>query len=174
MKQKQFTLFVLTMALGLTIVLDRCSPAPASSEAMSVAPETVVESFYNWYLGYPGNPLVDGAYRSSEYLTTEFVRKADEIIASFDKGGYDPFLCAQDIPESFAVNEAVISGDEAGVVVHTSFEGHMFTVDLQRVDGQWKITDIICSVSESQPGWVTYRMSIITLSSGRTGTTSGR
>jgi len=154
-KQKQFTLFVLTMALGLTIVLDRCSPAPASSEAMSVAPETVVESFYNWYLGYPGNTIVDGAYRSSEYLTTEFVRKVDEIIASFDKGGYDPFLCAQDIPESFTVDKATVSGEEASVVVHeiwnpgTQYESvHNVTVALRMVDGQWKIADVICLAPE--------------------------
>jgi hypothetical protein len=107
MKEKQFTLFVLSIAVGLTIVLGRCSPVPTSSEAMSATPETVVESFYNWYIGYPGNALVDGAYRSSEYLTTEFVRKVDEIIASFDKGGYDLFLCAQDIPGEFAIEKAV-------------------------------------------------------------------
>jgi hypothetical protein len=123
---------------------------------MSATPETVVKSFYNWYAGYPGNQLVDGAYRPSEYLTTEFIRKVDEIIASFDKGGYDPFLCAQDIPESFTVDEGVISGKEANVVVHTSFEGHIFTIDLQQVDEQWKIADISCSVSEPLPVWVTY------------------
>jgi hypothetical protein len=118
MKERQFTLFVLSMAIALTVVLGRCSPVPASSKAMSATPEMVVESFYNWYAGYPGNPLADGVYRSSEYLTTEFVRKVDEIIASFDKGGYDPFLCAQDIPGEFAIEKAVVSGDQASVVVH--------------------------------------------------------
>ena len=42
----------------------------------------------------------------------------DEIIASFDKGGYDPFLCAQDIPGEFAIEKAVVSGDQASVIVH--------------------------------------------------------
>ena len=151
MKGKQFTLFVLSMAVGLTIVLGRCSPVPVSSEAMSATPEAVVESFYNWYIGYPGNALVDGAYRSSEYLTTEFVRKVDEIIASFDKGGYDPFLCAQDVPAEFTLEKAVVSGKEASVVVHeiwnpgTQYELiHDVTVALRLVNGQWKISDIIC------------------------------
>lgn len=155
MKEKQFTLFVLSMAIGLTVVLGRCSPVPAPSEAMSATPETVVESFYNWYIGYPGNPLVDGAYRSSEHLTTEFVRKVDEIIASFDKGGYDPFLCAQDVPGSFTVDKAVVSGEEARVVVHgiwnpgTQYElNHGVTVILRMVNGQWKIADVICPVPE--------------------------
>jgi hypothetical protein len=42
----------------------------------------------------------------------------DEIIASFDKGGYDPFLCAQDIPGGFTIEKAVVSGDQASVVMH--------------------------------------------------------
>jgi hypothetical protein len=87
---------------------------------------------------------------------THLEEKVDEIIASFDKGGYDPFLCAQDIPESFTVDEGVISGKEANLVVHTTFEGHVFTIDLQQVDEQWKIADISCSVSEPLPVWVTY------------------
>jgi hypothetical protein len=45
MKEKQFTVFVLSMAVGLTIVLGRCSPVPASSEAMSATPEKVVRYF---------------------------------------------------------------------------------------------------------------------------------
>jgi hypothetical protein len=52
---------------------------------------------------------VDGAYRSSEYLTPEFVRKVDEIVASFDKGGYDPFLCAQDISGEFTVQCSLLA-----------------------------------------------------------------
>lgn len=154
MKEKQTTLFVLSIAIGLTVVLGRCSPVPASSEAMSATPETVVESFYNWYAGYPGNSLVDGAYRSSEYLTEELIQKVDGIIASFDKGGYDPFLCAQDIPGKFAIEKAVMSGEEASVIVHeiwnagTQYElNRDVIVVLRVVNGQWKIADIICNAS---------------------------
>jgi hypothetical protein len=69
----------------------------------------------------------------------------DAIIASFDdKGGYDPLLCAQDVPESFTVGEAVVFGDTATLAVHTSFEGHGFTVALQRVDGLWRVSDVLC------------------------------
>jgi hypothetical protein len=45
MKEKLFTVFVLSMAVGLTIMLGRCSPVPASSEAMSATPEKVVRYF---------------------------------------------------------------------------------------------------------------------------------
>ncbi len=36
-------------------------------QATSQAEQTV-QSFYDWYLSYDGNPLVDHAYRSSRYL----------------------------------------------------------------------------------------------------------
>jgi hypothetical protein len=54
------------------------------------------------------------------YKPCTFSRQVtDEIIASFDRGGYSPFLCAQDIPDSVTVDEATISGDTASVTVHT-------------------------------------------------------
>jgi hypothetical protein len=117
--------------------------------AVRMAPEEVVEGFYWWYIGYPGNPMADGVYRSSEYLADEFVQKVDAIIASFDRGGYDPFLCAQDVPGELTVEEAVVSGDGASLAVHTSFEGHTFTVELRRVDGRWRISDVICPGTET-------------------------
>ena len=106
MNTKQLLLLVVSVVVALSFVLGGCSPAPASSatfEAAAVAPEQVVERFYDGYLGYPGNVLVDGAYRSSEYLAEEFVQKVDKIIASFEKGGYDPFLYTQSVPGSVRV-----------------------------------------------------------------------
>ncbi len=125
---------------------------------VTTTPGEVVEGFYWWYIGYPGNPMADGAYRSSGNLTEEFVQKMDEIIASLDRGGYDPFLCAQDIPGELTFEETLVSGDEASVVVHTSLEGHMFTVELQQVDGQWKMSAVICPEAgtgeeKSTAGW---------------------
>jgi len=136
----------------LAVALSGCAPVRALSKPRTPAPQEVVESFYDWYLSYPGNVIADGAYGSSEYLTESFVEKVDETIASFDKGGYDPFLCAQDIPGDVVVDdEAVVSGGEATVVVHqvwnpgTEYESvHDLTVVLQTVNGQWRIADILC------------------------------
>jgi hypothetical protein len=127
--------------------------SPLPEGPIPVTPEGAAAGFYSWYIWYArevGNPLVDGVYRSSEYLTEGFVQKVDGIIASFDKGGYDPFLCAQDIPESFTVDEALVSGDRASLVVHTSFEGHTFVVEAEQVNGRWAISDVICAASEDE------------------------
>ena len=71
MNTRRITLLVLSVTVGLTVLLCGCSPAPspAAGSPSSATPEEVVESFYRWYIDYPGNQLADGAYRSSEYFT---------------------------------------------------------------------------------------------------------
>jgi hypothetical protein len=147
MNRGKLALSVLGIIVGLAVLLSGCGPAPEPVDASPAhaTPREVVESFYAWYVDYPGNPMVEGAYRSSEYLDEAFVQKVDGIIASFDRGGYDPFLCAQDVPASFTVEDAVVSGDEAHVVVRTSFEGHSFTVVLRPVNERWEISDVLCA-----------------------------
>jgi hypothetical protein len=86
MKAKQLILFVLSAAIGLTAALGGCSPAAPTSDMTPMTPEEVVEHFYNWYLGYiadhsfgePHHPLLDRAYRASEYLTDTFILQVDE------------------------------------------------------------------------------------------------
>ncbi|MFP3897642.1 MAG: DUF3828 domain-containing protein [Anaerolineales bacterium] len=160
MNAKRFLwmLVVMTACVALSgcasLVADGAEPAPTPTETpepaqpVAEAPEAVVEAFYSWYLDYSsetGNPMVDEAYKSSEYLTDAFVQEVDELLASFEGGGYDPFLCAQDVPQEISVVEMNFSGDhEAQVGVQTSFEGHSFDVLLQREGDQWKIADVIC------------------------------
>jgi hypothetical protein len=161
--------FVLSIFVFLAVASSGCAPVRALSRSRTVATGDhgksdesaarqnvmageVVERFYDWYLSYPGNVAAEGAYRSSEYLTPSFVEKVDEIIASFDRGGYDPFLCAQDIPGDLDVDDEVVrSSDTATVVVHgvwnpgTEFEAISdVVVELQVMDGTWKISDIVC------------------------------
>ncbi|MGD2177241.1 MAG: hypothetical protein PVG71_05400, partial [Anaerolineae bacterium] len=115
----------------LAVVISGCAPVRALSRPKATAPvgaaeiyqsvaqqnvlaTEVVQSFYDWYLGYPGHVMAEGAYRSSEYLTGSFIEKVDEIVASFEGGGYDPFLCAQDVPGNLIVDDEVArSGDMA-------------------------------------------------------------
>jgi hypothetical protein len=110
-----------------------------------MSPEEVVEAFYWWYTGYPGNPASDGVYRSSQYVSAEFAQRADGLIASGEDGGYDPFLCAQDTPGQISIEETIASSDEASVLVRTSFEEHTFAVQLRQSEGRWAIDDVVCT-----------------------------
>ncbi len=131
------------LALGVltAIALTGCgwmSPEP------ELTPQEVVSKFYRWYIGYPGNPLVDREYRQSPYLAESFIQDVDEIAES----GFmaDPILLAQDIPERFTVDEADVSGDSATVVVSLYWGGNPTPtdrrIDLCLIDGEWKITDV--------------------------------
>ena len=143
---------VSTLVTVATLVMTGCGPVPQAA-AETAAPEVVVEEFYGFYFDYIGdrasgefrNPLVDRAYRDSELLTPAFVASVDELLESFDRAAYDPFLCAQDIPESFSVGEAAASGEEASVMVETSFAGHSFEVELELVEGEWLISGVVCT-----------------------------
>ena len=132
----------LSILLLVCLILGGC----AATAEPSLSPQEVVTRFYRWYIGYPGNPLVDKEYRTSPYLAQAFIEDVDETLASFDRGGFDPFLLAQDIPEQFIVNEASVLEDRASVVIDFYWAGNPVPtprqVDLEMIDGAWKIAGI--------------------------------
>jgi len=131
------------IAIALSLFLGGCI-LPIKEPPLS--PQEVVTKFYRWYIGYPGNPLVDKEYRTSPYLAESFVQEVDETLASFDRGGADPFLLAQDIPEQFTVDEVTVSGERAGVTINLYWGGNPIPsprqVDLELIGGEWKITRV--------------------------------
>ena len=146
-----FTTLVLAGIL-LSLALTGCS----DSASASAPPQQVVQEFYRWHMSYPGNPLVDRAYRDSDYLADSFVQEVDELLDSFDKGGFDPFLLAQDLPQEITVEDALISGDAATVVTYQQYAGNPdlreIQVELTFVDDVWKITGMIDpNVAGSRP-----------------------
>ena len=132
----------LSILLLVCLILGGC----AATAEPSLSPQEVVTRFYRWYIGYPGNPLRDEEYRTSPYLAEAFIEDVAETLASFDRGGFDPFLLAQDIPEQFTVNEASVLEDRASVVIDFYWSGNPVPtprqVELELLDGAWKITGI--------------------------------
>lgn len=119
-------------------------------------PEEVAQAFYAWYLDAFGDPaagtfhspLSNKMYQGSPYLTPSFVGHVDELLAGFEgQSGYDPFLCAQDIPQEVTPTGTFWHGEQASVVVRTSFPDHFITLDLQKMENEWKIGNITCTAS---------------------------
>jgi hypothetical protein len=120
----------------------------------SDTPGEAVTSYYNWYLGYITgsgefrNPLVDGAYRDSEYLTQDFIERIDERLAGDMGLGYDLFLCAQDMPERYTYEVIRVRSGESLVLLREYFGGnprsHNLTLTLNNTEGTWKIDDVVC------------------------------
>lgn len=156
----------------LAIALLAIATMPAAAQGGS--PETVVNSFYTWYLGAVGydeasgefhNPLVEGTYQERPELSPELIEKVAAIRE--EEGGYqyDPFLCAQDIPVSFEVEPAdQPTGQDAVVLVREYFgwnpRPNLLVVSLHAIDGTWRIANVNCQetitprgVTESFYAW---------------------
>jgi hypothetical protein len=129
---------------------------PAQAQAAHDEPVATVESFYGWYLDNLGyDPEQDSFRKPSEpelearpELSVQLLARRQGILASLgETGGYDPLICAQDIPTSFKVELVEQSKTEALVAVETSFSGHRFSVRLEPIEG-WQITEVLCQFEQ--------------------------
>lgn len=130
--------------LVVVVVVGAAAPAvlPRLGSAETVAtPAARVQAFYDWYIDLPMEEIRDG-YANTEFVTEGFIEKVETIRATFDGGGYDVVLQAQDIPTSVTVTAETVTGDRATVELSTSFEGHRLQVELVKVGGKWMIDDV--------------------------------
>lgn len=152
-------LLVLIVAVPIVFLLASQFLHTSATDAESAELEAeeavaVVEEFYRWYLGYPGNPFAEQAYRESPLVTAEFVAETDEAIEAMraaGPGGADPILCAQDIPGDMRYLPGEMSRETATVIVEqvwnpgTEFESvREVTVEVQKVQGEWRISNVVC------------------------------
>lgn len=120
------------------------------SRATTLSPQEVVAQFYNAWLSYAGDPMQAKVYARSEYLTAEFIQQLSAKANAVSQH-LDPLLCTQERPDSIEINKAVVAGDIASLVVHplgnnkTQIDTTDVLVELRRVDGQWKIENVVCS-----------------------------
>jgi len=155
MSKKQIGFVLIIAAAVFATFTFVIRPFAAAQPVDRSSPAQVVDGYYAWYLDYIGepgsddfrNPLVDRAYRDSAYLSESFVGHVDELLSTDTPMGADPFLCAQDIPASLKADAVLTSDETASVVVRSSFDGHVFTVDTQKTDEGWLITNVTCGGS---------------------------
>jgi hypothetical protein len=117
-------------------------PQPAGEDVAD--PGAVVAAFYAWYLDYDGNVLADRAYHAAPEVSADLAQDVDALLASFDKGGYDPFLCAQDVPGEVVASSMTVSSDSATALMRTDLAGHTFAVELGKGEAGWQFTGVDC------------------------------
>lgn len=127
------------------------TPAPTDTRVAAGAQETL-ELFYDNYLSYPANALARRAYRDhpslAPYLHPDWISEVDAILAGFEMGGYDPFLCAQALPIDLQIEPLETRSDRARYVLQGDFGGSSgppFQVELTVGDSGWQITSIVCN-----------------------------
>lgn len=122
----------------------------------ALSPEQTVRSFYSSWIEYQGegNPISDRIYRESDLASAAFTQKLDAIIDSFEFGGYDPVLCAQDIPQNFEITMTSQDEKEALARVAQDFYGlpKFVMVELSKQSGRWQIDNIACQEGETARG----------------------
>jgi hypothetical protein len=89
-------------------------------------------------------------FRTSGLVTDGFIKKIDQIGADAKASGgfidFDPFVCAQQIPQSIKYSPGPINGDSATVVAHLKFGPSVEDVSyqLKRVAGDWLLDTDDC------------------------------
>ena len=151
---KAKSVYLLTLGILLTLALGACSMGAPISEAATQPPveesisepDDVVNGFYDWYLAYKGNVLAKRAYQTRAELTGDFISSVNDLLDSFDKGSYDPFLCAQDIPQFMEIETLTIDGEMAQATLVSSFDHHVL-ITLRDGGSGWQIDEITCQVA---------------------------
>jgi len=116
-----------------------------TSNSAVTTPDRAVTTFYeSWFQGK--FMLSDGSYQNADQLSLNFKKKIDSIVSSFSSEGYDPIVCAQDIPNNFEVLPIATNGENAEVSVREYFDTIVkdIKISLARENALWKITDVIC------------------------------
>jgi hypothetical protein len=143
MKKNTISILILAL-LGLSLAACAANPALAGQSLPELTPQEVVQYFYDNYRLMDSSLLSEDAYKSNPYLNADGVKYIDQVVAGFGEGGaVDPFICAQDMPDSFTAGEAVIDGSQAVVDVETGW-GTRIKVTLDVTGSEWKISKFEC------------------------------
>lgn len=127
---------------------------PGTASPSTDKPEKTVEEFYKWYMGYSGNPLTDGAYKSHKSMTNDLIEKIEKDVSK--KNGYDPFLCSKNKATGLSIGTPQTAGNFSSVIVSIS-SANMITlpkVNLQLLNNVWKMVNIACLSTDGALGTI--------------------
>jgi len=111
-------------------------------------PDQIVRNYFNWYIGFKGNPLVGGSYKIGNNFTQAYMDKVDQLVKETD---IDPILCARARPLGLSVEEPDISGSKADVYINLDFEENQRMKITMYLDGDnWKVDDVECTKIDEQ------------------------
>ena len=119
------------------------SPAPTTQED---AAQLVTKQFYTYYFSYKTNPLANGAYKASPYISPDF----KGVISALYQNGNLPVFC----PANRSDN--IVIGQEQQVPYNNTYllqevisqappgNKDLYRVELENVNGKWLVFDVNC------------------------------
>jgi hypothetical protein len=142
--KKNIILIVLVVVIAsLAIIVGIC--AFRKMESKSLSPEETVSNFYNDWINYNGNPLIEKIYQENDNLTDSFKDKLDVIIDSNNNSNYDPILCNQNLPAVIKILDSNIKDDTAIIFAKNIFLENNKIIELSLIKNNgWKINNIVC------------------------------
>jgi hypothetical protein len=157
-KNKLFAIFFIGLVLGLLVLsayeLKILGPN-LFNKTVTTTPEQTVAAFYNQYLqtiNQGTNPLNEKSYQENKYLTDQYKEKTTTTLEDMQtkQSGYDPILCAQDIPTEVSAANKEVEENKATVIATLSFGQTTKNnpVHLIKKDNLWLINDIDCTKIE--------------------------
>lgn len=135
--------------------LTTSQPTPTSGNLSDKAiVSEITSNFYNNYDSCLKNPPAQAAGKVSEYCqnntgVTSATFEENLAKGGTAKAGADPIVCAQNLPESVAVNpDTQIIDDKAVAFVSERFGSTQIKIQviLVKENGSWLIDNIICPV----------------------------
>lgn len=125
-------------------IKNNVTPVIATSPLAS--PKTAALNFYTYYFSTPQNPLANGLYKTSPYLSPEF----KTVVGALYDNGNAPVFCAQNKENKVVVDkEEQVSYNHSYLMQEVISEPPPSTKDLymmllENVNGEWLIFDINC------------------------------
>ena len=113
-----------------------------------LTPQETVEAFYKWYLEFKGHPLLSGAYKKIDYMSSGYKDRLIELIKQkgTDLLSEDPILCSGGAPYEYSVSEYDVSVSDAKATVNADYYGNIVDIELELIkEGRyWVVDSITC------------------------------
>jgi len=142
MKNQTLLISILSLAIVFSVIfLVKNINNKASS------PAEVVFTFYSQWINYEGNAINDKFYQNNIFLDSNFSKKLDKLIPSFNhSSSYDPILCGHIAPDRFEIENSTIKSNLATITAKLFLDDKQQKMDVLLLNkkGAWQISDIVC------------------------------
>lgn len=111
-------------------------------------PEEITKTFYDWYINYPQDVIATGAYKTSPYLTENFITTIEGFAKNYNPK-FDPIFCTPNKTKNYAISKVMGTTDPNSRKVQITDQNvdapkPLYDVIIVQENGVLKIDDVMC------------------------------